>query len=91
MAAAAQHGLGELARLREAEAVAAGLATAGRRSLLPKAAEAALRMPAVTARGLARQLGITPQGALQLLNRLLRAGVIREATGRRGFRAYVIS
>jgi DNA-binding MarR family transcriptional regulator len=48
-------------------------------------------MPAVTARGLARQLGITPQGALQLLNRLLRAGVIREATGRRSFRAYVIS
>ena len=33
--------------------------------------QAALRAPAVTARGLARQLGITPQGALQLLNRLV--------------------
>jgi hypothetical protein len=27
--------------------------------------QAALRAPAVTARGLARQLGITPQGAVQ--------------------------
>jgi hypothetical protein len=90
VAAAAQRGLGELARLRDAEAAAAGLARTGRRSLLPAAAEAALRAPAVTARGLARQLGITPQGALQLINRMLMAGVVREATGRRSFRAYVI-
>ncbi|WP_431272873.1 helix-turn-helix domain-containing protein [Dankookia sp. P2] len=90
VAAAAQRGLGKLARLRDAEATAAGLAAAGRRSLLPAAAEAALRMPAVTARGLARQLGITPQGALQLINRMVIAGVVREATGRRSFRAYVI-
>ena len=90
VATAAQRGLGDLARLRDAEAVARRLAGAGRRSLLPEAAEVALRAPAVTARGLARQLGITPQGALQLLNRLVTAGVVREATGRRSFRAYVV-
>lgn len=88
--AAAQRGLGELSRLRDAETAAASLVEAGRRSLLPAAAEAALRAPAVTARGLARQLGITPQGALLLLKRLEAAGVVREATGRRSFRAYVI-
>lgn len=90
VATAAGHGLGELARLREAEARAAGLAEAGRRSLLPAAATMALREPAVTANGLARQLRITPQGALLLLKRLEAAGVVREATGRRSFRAYVI-
>lgn len=35
-------------------------------------------------------LGITPQGALQILNRMLMVGVVREATGRRSFRDYVI-
>ena len=39
VAAAAQRGLGDLARLRDAEAVARRLAGAGRRSLLPEAAE----------------------------------------------------
>jgi hypothetical protein len=90
VAAAAQRGLGELARLRDAEAAAIGLAAAGRRSRLPAATEAALRAPAVTVRGLAGQLGITPQGALQIINHLLKAGVVREATGRRSYRAYVI-
>ena len=90
VAAAAQRGLGDLARLRDAEAAAARLAEAGRRSLLPAVAAAALRAPAVTARGLARQFGITPQGALMLLKRLEKVGVIREATGRRSYRAYVI-
>lgn len=88
--AGARHGLGILARLRDAEAMAARLAERGRQSLLPAAAGAALRTPAVTARGLARQLGITPQGTLLLLKRLEAAGVVREATGRRSFRAYVI-
>lgn len=90
VAAGARHGLGALARLREAEATAARLAAGGRRGLLPAATVAALRAPAVTARGLAGQLGITPQGALLLLKRLQAAGVVREATGRRSFRAYVI-
>ncbi|MBX6385960.1 MAG: hypothetical protein IRZ07_23800 [Microbispora sp.] len=90
VAVAARHGLAELHRLRDAEAAAAQLSTKGRQSLLPAAADAALRMPALTARGLARQLRITPQGALLLLKRLQAAGVVREATGRRSFRAYVV-
>jgi hypothetical protein len=90
VAETARHGLGELARLREAEALAVRLAGHGRRSLLPGAAAALLRAPAVTARGLARQLAVTPQGALLLLKRLEAAGLVREATGRRSFRAYVI-
>ncbi|MBV1800605.1 helix-turn-helix domain-containing protein [Siccirubricoccus sp. G192] len=90
VAAAAQRGLAELTRLREAEAAAARLVAASRQSLLPAAAEAALRAPALTARGLARQLGVTPQGALLLLQRLQGAGVLREGTGRRSFRAYVV-
>jgi hypothetical protein len=90
VAAAARSGLAELGRLRDAEAMVARLAMAGRRDLLPAAAAAALRAPAVTARGLARRLGITPQGALLLLKRLQAAGILREATGRRSFRAYVI-
>jgi hypothetical protein len=90
VATAAQRGLAELARLREAEAAAARLVAASRQSLLPAAAEAVLRAPALTARGLARQLGITPQGALLLFQRLQAAGVVREGTGRRSFRAYVV-
>jgi hypothetical protein len=90
VATAAQRGLAEFTRLREAEAAAARLVAASRQSLLPSAAEAALRAPALTARGLARQLGITPQGALLLLQRLQAAGILREGTGRRSFRAYVV-
>ena len=90
VAAAARRGSEELARLRDAEAAAARLAAAeGRRSLLPAAADAALRAPALTARGLARRLGATPQGAALLLKRLAAAGIVREATGRRSFRAFV--
>ena len=88
VAAAARHGLAELARLREAEAAARRLAGAARRGHLAAAAEATLRQPAVTARGLARQLGITPQAARRLLGRLEAARIIRESTGRRSFRAY---
>ena len=45
------------------------------------AVEAALRAPAVTARGLARQLGITPQGALQLINLLLIIVMVEKPSG----------
>lgn len=90
VALAARQGLAELARLREAEAAARQLVGMGRRGHLAAAAELVLRAPAVTARGLARQLGITPQAALRLLGRLEAARVIRESTGRRSFRAYGI-
>jgi len=91
VAAAARRGSEELARLRDVEAAAARLAVAEtRRSLLPAAADAVLRAPALTARGLARRLDVTPQGAALLLKRLAAAGVVREATGRRSFRAFVV-
>jgi hypothetical protein len=90
VAAAARLGLGELARLRDAEARGEQVFAKGRQSLLPVALESALRAPTVTARGLAGQLGITPQGALLLLKRLETAGLLHESTGRRSYRAYVI-
>ncbi|RAI54664.1 helix-turn-helix domain-containing protein [Roseicella frigidaeris] len=90
VALAARQGLAELARLREAEAAARQSVGMGRRGHLAAAAELVLRRPVVTARGLARQLGITPQAALRLLKRLEAARVIRESTGRRSFRAYGI-
>lgn len=62
VAAAAQRGLSELSRLCDAEATMARLAVIGRRSLLPAAAKATLRAPAMTARGLPRQLAITLPG-----------------------------
>ncbi|MCB4825345.1 helix-turn-helix domain-containing protein [Roseicella aerolata] len=91
VAAAATEGAAELRRLRDAEVTVARLTTSGRQDLLPFAAAAALRAPAVTARGLASQLGMTPQGALLLLKRLQAAGILREVTGRRSFRAYAIN
>ena len=48
------------------------------------------RQPAVTAKSLARHLRITPQAALRLLVALAKAGVVRETTGRRSFRAFAI-
>jgi hypothetical protein len=60
------------------------------RSHLPAAAALALRPPVLTAAGLARQLRLSPQAALGLLAQLVAAGVLREATGRAAWRAFVI-
>jgi DNA-binding MarR family transcriptional regulator len=43
----------------------------------------------MTARGLAERLDVTPQAALGLLRQLLEAGLVREATGRASWRAFV--
>jgi hypothetical protein len=87
--AAANVGLAELARLQKAEAKAHTLGRTAR-SHLPTAADAVLRAPIVTARDLAKSLGVTKQAALALLRQLMEAGIIREATGRGSWRAYVL-
>ena len=80
----------ELDRLLEVEAKGAALARTAR-SRLPDVLEAVLRMPIVTARSLAEKLRITPQAALALLRQLLVAGIVREATGRSSWRAFILS
>lgn len=91
VARAAAAGLAELTRLTEAAARGAGLiAGVDARSRLPGAVEAALRLPVLTPGALARRLGVVPQTATDLLRRLAAAGVLREATGRRSYRAFTI-
>jgi HTH DNA binding domain len=88
---AARFGLQELNRLQRAAAVGAVLtAPIDQRGRLSDAVEVVLREPAVTAKSLARHLRITPQAALRLLTALARAGVVRETTGRRSFRAFAV-
>jgi len=53
--------------------------------------DAVLRLPIVTARRLARSLDVTPQAALALLRELMKAGIIREATGRASWRVFVLA
>jgi len=89
VAEAAQQAGQELARLHRAEALAAGLARTAR-SRLPEAAALALRRPIVTARLLATGLGVSHRAALGLAGQLQAAGVIREATGRAAWRAFVV-
>lgn len=91
LAEGARRGLSELDRLNAAAAKAQALAAQERRhGQSGKAADIALRQPVVTAAGLATALGATPQGALLIIKRLMAAGILREATGRSSFRAFVI-
>jgi hypothetical protein len=90
VAAAAHAAGGELDRLTAAEAKGQALSRTAR-SKLPAALDALLRAPIVTARGLAQNLDITPQAALSLLRQLREAGIVREATGRASWRAFMIS
>ena len=82
-------GLRELDRLEgvaeRGRAAADGL---DRRSRLPDALDAALRLPALTSTTLASRLDVAPQTATALLRGLLQAGVVREVTGRKHFRAF---
>jgi hypothetical protein len=91
VAESARRGLSELDRLQAAAGRAAALAARERsHGQAGKAAEIALRQPVLTAAGLAAQLGATPQGALLIIKRLMAAGILREATGRASFRAFVV-
>jgi hypothetical protein len=87
---AAQQAGQDLSRLQMAADRAAALRRTAR-SHLPAAATLALRQPVTTASGLAARLRITPQAALILLKQLVAAGVLREATGRAAWRAYVVA
>jgi hypothetical protein len=90
VAAAAKAGGDELDRLQRAEAKGR-LLSGTMRSRLPDALEAMLRAPIVTARGLAKVLDVTPPAALGLLRQLTEAGIVREATGRASWRAFVVA
>lgn len=92
LAAAARKGLEVLDRLEAAQQRLAALAEGARRSSsLPTAAELVLRRPLVTAPQLARDLGLTHQGALLILARLQKARIAQEVTGRGSFRAYAVN
>ncbi len=86
---AALSGLRELDRL-EGAAERGRVAAKGldRRSRLPEALDAALRTPALTSTTLASRLNVAPQTTTALLRDLLAAGVVREVTGRKHFRAF---
>jgi hypothetical protein len=88
VAEAARTAAGELDRLQRAEAKGRSLARTAR-SRLPNALDAVLRAPIVTAGGLAKGLDVTPQAALGLLRQLREAEIVREATGRASWRAFV--
>jgi hypothetical protein len=89
-AAAAEAAARELARLREAEWRLAALPCTAR-AKLPAAAAVALSAPLLTRRMLAERLGISPQAALALIDRLVAAGLLREATGRSFWRVFVLA
>jgi signal transduction histidine kinase len=80
----------DLTRLQIAAERASALRRTAR-SRLPAAAALALRQPVLTARGLAERLRLSPQAALGLLNQLVAAGVLKEATGRAARRAFVVA
>jgi hypothetical protein len=87
VAEAATAGRRELARLISA----AGRLQAGARGRLDDAVAEALRRPVLTGRMLAAALGISQRGAFDLIGRMQAAGLLREATGRRAWRAFVIA
>jgi hypothetical protein len=88
VADAAKAGSADLARLQLVADKGQSL-TRTARSHLPAAFDIVLRAPVMTARGLAERLDVTPQAALGLLRQLLEAGLVREATGRASWRAFV--
>ena len=82
-------GLRELERLEAlAEAAAGRIERCDRRSRLPDAFDAVLRVPALTPKALAARLDLVPQTATALLRALRTVGLVREITGRRSFRAF---
>jgi HTH DNA binding domain len=89
VAAASIVGLGELARLQEVEKKGGALGST-KRSRLPDAVHAVLRMHIVTAATLATAINVTPQAAWGLLRQLGAAGIVREVTGRASWRAFAL-
>jgi hypothetical protein len=89
VAEGAMVGLRELERLREAEQKGR-LLGATARSRLPDTLNALLRNSVVTASSLAKSLAVTPRAALGLLRQLMADGIVREATDRKSWRAFVL-
>jgi hypothetical protein len=89
VAAAAMVGLHELNRLQEAENKGRMMGATAR-SRLPQAVDAVLRVHIVTTASLAKAVDVTPQAALGLIRLMMTAGIVREATGRASWRAFVI-
>jgi len=91
VAESARAGLRELDRL-EAVAMKGRTVTSDcdKRSRLPDAFDALLRVPALTPKTLAARLKIAPQTGTALLRELQGRGMIREVTGRGSFRAFAL-
>jgi len=66
------------------------VAGADKRSRLPDALDALLRVPALTPKALSARLKVAPQTGTALLRELQGRRVVREATGRGSFRAFAI-
>jgi hypothetical protein len=67
----------------------AGAATA--RSHLPAALDVTLRLPVLTPGTLAVRVGVSTRAGLPLVDKLVKGGVLREATGRGAWRAYALA
>lgn len=83
-------GLRELERLQEIEKKGRLIAST-KRSRLPDAVDAVLRLHIVTAATLAKAIKVTPQAATALLRQLIAAGVVREVTGQASWRAFMLT
>jgi hypothetical protein len=91
IAESARLGLRELDRLQAAADKGRDLLRGtDRRSRLPGALDALLRMPVLTPKALAAKLRIAPQTATALLRDWQNRGGVREVTGRGRFRAYAV-
>jgi hypothetical protein len=89
---AAVHGLEAHHRLMLAKtALARPLAGRRRSSRLAALAALLLRYPVISAPMAARQLGLSQRGVTLLIDELVRAGCVRERTGRTRYRAFSLS
>ena len=90
IAEAARQARRELNRLNAAAIRGAALKSTAR-ARLPEAVAEALRRPVLTARMLAGSLRISARAAHDAIDRMEAAGLLREATGRSSWRAFVIA
>ena len=80
----------ELARLVAVEARGREVGVTVRSSF-GAALEVVLRRPVVTARMVGEAIGVSPRAGSMILDRMRGAGLLREATGRKSWRAFVIA
>jgi HTH DNA binding domain len=91
VAESARMALRELDRLAAIAEKGRGVVAGGdKRSRLPDALDALLRVPALTPKALAARLKVAPQTGTALLRELQGRGMVREVTGRGSFRAFAI-